>query len=210
MKPRSTAAVATVAAVLALGLGYTLRAARADGIPAKGALSYAGVLEDANGPVNGPHNIGVSLYGAATGGMALCEAPSAQVSVVGGHFSVALPDACTTIVHASADVWVDVLVDGSDTGRTKIGAVPYAAEAAHAVEATHAAAADTATGALVAVDKVDAVPGDPWYTNCNSSMGSSAGFCGLMAHYTCINHGYKSGWFEGDSANGHWGIVCVK
>jgi hypothetical protein len=31
-----------------------------------------------------------------------------------------------------------------------------------------------------------------------------------MAHYTCMKDGYKSGWFEGDSQGGHWGIVCVK
>jgi hypothetical protein len=230
MKPRSIAPI-VAAAVVALGLGYAVRAARADGIPATSALSYAGVLEDPTGPVNGPHNIGVSLYDAASGGHLLCEAASAEVTVVAGHFGVPLPDDCTASVGANPDVWLDVFVDGSDTGRTKIGAVPYAAEAAHAVEASHAATADQATGALqqavttlqqqvaslqaapaplVHADKIDAVPGDPWYSNCNSSSGAAASACALMAHYTCVKHGYKSGWFEGDTLNGHWGIVCVE
>ena len=39
--------------------------------------------------------------------------------------------------RGQSNVWADVLVDGSDTGRTPIGAVPYAVEANHAVNATN-------------------------------------------------------------------------
>jgi len=145
-----------VLGITALGaagaLGVTIRA-RASGIPATNALAYAGVLEDASGPINGSHNLQVILYDAPTAGTDLCHSATAAVAVAQGHFSVALPDACATAVGASPNVWADVLVDGSDTGRTKIGAVPFAVEAKHAVSsdgatnATHATTADTAANA---------------------------------------------------------------
>ena len=125
---------------LAAGLGYAIRAA-ASGFPASNALSYAGVLEDATGPISGSHNILVTLYDAATGGNNLCQSAPAALAITDGHFSVQLPDACTTAVGANPNVWVDVLVDGSDTGRTKVGAVPYAVEAKHTPNADTASAA---------------------------------------------------------------------
>lgn len=45
------------------------------------------------------------------------------------------------------NVWVDVLVDGADTGTTKIGAVPYAVEANHTPNADNATTAATAQAA---------------------------------------------------------------
>jgi hypothetical protein len=134
---------------LASGLGYAIRAA-ASGIPSTNALSYAGVLEDSNGPINGSHDIQVIFYDAATAGNNLCQSITAARSITDGHFSVQLPDACTTAVGANPNVWADVLVDGSDTGRTKIGAVPYA------VEAKHTSNADIATNAAVAAYAADA------------------------------------------------------
>jgi hypothetical protein len=136
---RRTRIVLGVAALgAAVGLGYAVRAARASGIPATGALSYAGVLEDANGPITGTHNLQVSLYDAATNGNLLCQFASAPVSVTNGHFSVPLPDTCTTAIGANANTWIDIVVDGADTGRAAVGAVPYAVEANHAVNADNA------------------------------------------------------------------------
>ena len=134
---------------LAAGLGYAIRA-RASGIPSTGALSYAGVLDDANGPITGSHNIQVILYDAATSGNALCQTASAALNLSNGQFSVLLPDACTTAVAGNPNVWVDVLVDGSDLGATKIGAVPYAVEANHTPNADHATTATNATTAATA------------------------------------------------------------
>lgn len=57
-------------------------------VPAAKALSYSGVLEDGNGPVNGSHNIQVTLYDAAAAGNLLCQAPSAAIAVADGHFNV--------------------------------------------------------------------------------------------------------------------------
>lgn len=60
---------------------------------------------------------------------------------------------------------------------------------------------------------VDAVPGDPSYSEClNSGLGSAI-HCSLMAHYTCKNRGYSSGWFRGDMAQYpsglHLGLMCA-
>jgi hypothetical protein len=86
------------------------------------------------------HNIQVILYDAVTAGNNLCQTASASMNIVNGRFAVQLPDTCTAAVGANSSAWVDVLVDGSDTGRTKLGAVPYA------VEANHAASASSVTG----------------------------------------------------------------
>jgi hypothetical protein len=140
MNHRNLTTLAIASMGLAVGLGYAIRAA-ASGTPSTGVLSYAGVLEDSGGPITGSHNIQVLVYDAPAAGNILCQTTTAAIGVVSGHFAVQLPDACTTAVGAHADAWADVLVDGSDTGRTKIGAVPYA------VEANHASSADTATNA---------------------------------------------------------------
>lgn len=116
-----------------IAVGSAIRAARADGIPTKDVLSYAGVLEDSKGPVNGTHNIEVAFYDAVSTGKRLCQTSPTPVNVVNGRFDVLLPDECVTSgIAKSPDTWISVVVDGSDTGRTKIGAVPYAVEASHA------------------------------------------------------------------------------
>jgi hypothetical protein len=143
-----------VSLALAAGLGYALRAA-ASGIPSTSALAYAGVLEDAAGPINGEHNIQVILYD-ATAGNDLCQSTSTAINVIDGHFSVPLPNGCTTAAGANPNIWIDVLVDGSDTGRTKIGAVPYAVEANHAVNADNATNATNATNASNATNAANA------------------------------------------------------
>jgi hypothetical protein len=134
---------------LAAGLGYAIRA-RASGVPSTGALSYAGVLDDANGPISGSHNIQVVLYDAAAGGNNLCQTTSSAINVANGQFSLLLPDTCTAAVAGNPNVWVDVFVDGADTGTTKIGAVPYAVEANHTSNADNATNATNATTAATA------------------------------------------------------------
>jgi hypothetical protein len=135
--------------VLAIGLGYAARALAA-GPPTTNGLTYAGVLEDASGPISANHNIQVLFYDAAMAGNTLCQSTAAAIAVADGHFSVPLPDGCATATSANPNVWVDVLVDGADTGRTKLGVVPYALEAAHAVSATTAMSATSATSATTA------------------------------------------------------------
>jgi hypothetical protein len=178
--------IVSLTTVAAIGFGYAIRAARASGIPATNALSYAGVLSDASGPINGMHNIQVYLYDAATNGNVLCQTASTSMNVVNGQFAVQLPDTCTAAVGSNPNGWIHVLVDGADTGPSKIGAVPYAVEANHtpnadnATNAGHASTADNATNATNAT---------------NASHASSAG---LLTDQNAGNpHGLTYDWSSG-------------
>ena len=122
-------------ALFAGGAYFGARSAGAVGIPATGALTYAGVLEDANGaPISGQKNIALEVFDAATAGTKRCEVTSRAYTLVSGRFEIPLPDTCTAAVAATPDLWVDVLVDGATTGRAKLGAVPFAIEARRASE----------------------------------------------------------------------------
>ena len=131
--------------LLALGGAFVSGRTSAEGIPGTGALVYAGRLEGANGvALSGTRNLEVKFWSAESGGSSpLCSSNSQPVALEQGRFEVTLPDECTAAVHANADVWVEVLVDGSSLGREKAGAVPYAVEAGHASEADFAGSADT-------------------------------------------------------------------
>jgi hypothetical protein len=201
---------------VAAGLGYALRAARAAGIPAANAMSYAGLLEDATGPITGMHNIQLYVYDAATAGNILCQSAPAALSVINGRFTVPLPDTCTAAVGTNSDAWIDVLVDGSDTGRTKIGAVPYAVEANHAVNATsavnatmstsagHASTADTATNAVNATNATHASAAD-MATNATSAVSAT--------NATTVTGAIATGLFDVSSTcttfNGDTQVNCV-
>jgi hypothetical protein len=112
-----------------------VRSARAVGVPADGALTYAGVLEDANGaPITGQKNIAVQVFDAASGGTKRCEVLSQSYTLVGGRFEIPLPNTCTSAVQGVPDLWLELLVDGASTGRAKLGAVPFAIEARRASE----------------------------------------------------------------------------
>jgi len=128
--------------------------ARADGVPATGALTYAGALQDANGqPLTGTRNLQVNFWNAATGGTTpACQTASAAIALEAGRFAIALPDTCTAAVRAKADVWSEVMLDGTSLGRAKLGAVPYAIEAMRATEAVRAADATRAVDCTRAVD----------------------------------------------------------
>ena len=129
---------------VAFALGYVIRA-RAGGIPTTNVLSYSGYIQNGAGPLTGSHTIEVTFYNAASGGSVIdgCQT-SATVTVTGGYFSVPLPlPACQNAVAQTQNVWVDVVVDGSDVGTTQVGAVPYAVEANHAVNADNATDAGT-------------------------------------------------------------------
>lgn len=111
--------------------GYSVERARAAGIPATTALTYSGVLTDANGvPLTGSKNIQIQLSDMA--GNVQCTVGPTATTLKAGSFSLPLLDACTTAVHADPDLWIEVFADGNSLGRTKLGAVPYAVETAHA------------------------------------------------------------------------------
>ena len=140
--------VAGISAIVAgaFAAGYWVSRAVAAGIPAAQTLTYSGVLTDTAGnPVASPQNIQVQLYDAATAGNLLCMVGQTGVVLTAGAFQIALPDTCTAAVHASPNVWVDVLVGGASVGRSKLGAVPYAVEADTASNAAGALATKLAT-----------------------------------------------------------------
>ncbi len=122
-------------AVVAIGSAYFLGRARAAGVPTTTPLTYSGTLTDTAGvAITGSKNLQVQFWDMATAGTVVCTTGSAAQTLVNGGFSIALPDPCVAVIHSTQDVWAEVLVDGASTGRTKIGAVPYALEADSAVK----------------------------------------------------------------------------
>jgi hypothetical protein len=137
---------------LAVGasLVYVIGRARAAGVPATApVMSYSGTLTDANGtPLTGTKNIQVLLWAVPSGGSAaVCQTTSTPQTLLAGNFQIALPDTCVAAVHANAELWAEVSVDGAALPRTKIGAVPYALEAGVATSAS--GALDTRLTALM-------------------------------------------------------------
>ncbi len=125
---------AAVVATSAL-VGYWASAARAGGIPTTDPLFYSGLLTDKTGvALSGKKAVAIDLYDAATGGSKKCTTAAKSVTLVQGRFRVALDKACVEAVHDNADLWVEVIVDGTSMGRSKIGAVPYAVEAQRVAE----------------------------------------------------------------------------
>ena len=126
---------------IATGSAYFVGRARAAGVPATQPMTFSGVLTDTAGvALTGTKNLQVQFWDQATAGNIVCTTGSAPQALVAGGFAVALPASCTTVVHTTADLWTELLVDGASLGRTKLGAVPYALEA------------DTASGAAGALN----------------------------------------------------------
>lgn len=141
---------AVAAATIAVGAGAFLAGrARAAGIPASGALTYSGLLQDGAGvPLTGTEYVEVKFWNDASITAAanlLCDTGTPTgIGLVGGRFSIQLPDDCTARVGTNAQVWAEVLLGSTSNtvaslGRAKLGAVPYAVEADHAATATTAA-----------------------------------------------------------------------
>lgn len=129
---------------------YVIGRARAAGVPATApVMSYSGTLTDANGaPLTGSKTIQIQLWAVPSGGTTpVCATTSAALTLLAGSFQIALPDTCVAAVHANAELWAEVSVDGSALPRTKIGAVPYALEAGVATSAS--GALDTRLAALM-------------------------------------------------------------
>lgn len=129
------AQIALVVGVLAVGGGVFVgtRIAQADGVPQTQPLTYAGTLLDASGnPATGMVNLDLNLHTTAMGGSAVCSTSGTfNLTTTKGRFQMVLDAACTTAVHATPDLYVDLKVGGASifTTRPKLGAVPYALEA---------------------------------------------------------------------------------
>jgi hypothetical protein len=121
-----------IAVASALTAGYFIGRARAD-TPKSIPVFYSGYLEDANGPVNGLKSIVLRLFDAATGGTSVCaDSPSAThgSQVTAGRFRFALDDSCAAAVQVHSELWAELTVEGQTLPRSRMGAVPYALNAA--------------------------------------------------------------------------------
>jgi hypothetical protein len=123
----------------------------AAGAPGIAALTYSGTLEGADGtPLTGNPQVQIGFYGAQSGGTPVCQTESASIALdPRGRFSIALPETCTAAVRGNPNLWSEVLVNGSSLGRAKIGAVPYALEAASAAQGAIRVSDKTAAAARI-------------------------------------------------------------
>jgi hypothetical protein len=176
----------TLSLLTAFASGYWVSRARASGPPQTAPLTYSGVISDMNGvPLTGSKTILLGLYAAATGGNVLCSSVPTTVTLVGGAFQVPLMDNCTPFINATPDLWIDVFVDNVSVGRAKLGAVPYAIEAAHAASATSATSAQTAQAVAPG-----AVANNLTYISITHGyLGRPGGNPDL---YHCIDQGYEA------------------
>lgn len=162
---------------------HTAHRVRADGIPAT-PMTYAGVLEDANGPVDsGKLPIQVTLYdGPDDNASSVCAAALDMIDFTDrrGRFELTLAPNCTTAVQAQPDLYVDVQVAGvPQLPRPKLGAVPYAIEAGRASAATGSLAAQLAMlEARVAALETKR----PVFKNGAETYSMDAKFCGFSAN----------------------------
>ncbi len=105
----------------------------ADGIPQ--ALTYVGTLQTGSGsPVTTQQSVQLTLWNDAFANAAAnlkCTTPAQNiVPDEAGRFRLTLDATCVEAVASSANLWVQLQVGGVLLSRTRLGAVPYAVEAA--------------------------------------------------------------------------------
>lgn len=128
--------MATLAILIGIA-GYRLGRAHADGIPTTTPLFYSGLIETAAGPIaDGTQDITIRLWDDAAAGNTRCTTIATGTMVVSGHFRVALDPSCVAAIQSYPDLWVEPLLGSVSFGRTKLGTVPYAVEAARAAGAS--------------------------------------------------------------------------
>jgi hypothetical protein len=180
--------------VASISTGLVLRA-RAAGIPDANALTYTGYLETPNGePVTSNVKVALRAWNAETDGTELCNVAESDIKPEAGRFQIPLPGACTNAVKANPNVWLEVVAAGASLGRTKLGAVPYAVEAAHATNAdvTSFGAVDSA-GKPVKVCTGSTPPGktkwEPYANapNCNILATVDTSGCGFTSTPTVVS-----------------------
>jgi hypothetical protein len=127
-------------------------------------LRHQGHLTSAaGGPVEGPVDLDVSIYAAASEGVPLYTEAFDGIAVVGGYFSVELGAngaGLPSTLFNGADRWVGLSVDdGDEFTRTPISAVPYALHAASAQQVVSFASGTCDTAHMGALEYRDAEGG---------------------------------------------------
>jgi hypothetical protein len=130
-------AIALFCVLGSLWVGYRIGVAFAEGIPDRGALQYAGTIDEGGLPVSGFRDLRVQLWShetstdVATDLQCVTDAPAHPVN--NGRFVVVLDETCTDAVKRNPDLWAELIVAGTAFPRTRLGAVPFAVEAANGV-----------------------------------------------------------------------------
>ena len=179
---RGLAVIAVTGAITAAFIGGKVWAA---GVPATGALTYSGNLENSDGtPLVGSQNVQIQFWNAVSGGsVPLCQTAAQQIALEAqGRFTIALPDSCTAAVRANVDVWVETIANGTSLGRSKLGAVPYALEAAAASQGAQRIVSGISTPAKVC-SGVTSPTGTSWTAYDNSTVQTTVDIskCGFTA-----------------------------
>ncbi len=126
-----------IAVVVMVGVVGFIGKAIADGIPTMQPLTYSGVLQTSAGAaVTTQQSIQITLWDDAAANASAnqkCTTPTQNVTPdAQGRFQVLLDQACFDAVKVNANLWVQVQVGATVLPRSKLGAVPYAAEAGKA------------------------------------------------------------------------------
>ncbi len=144
----------TIAMMSAVLLGYWPRPARA-GIPTTDPLFYAGLLTDKTStPLSGNRSIGLVLWDAKTGGNKKCSTPAKTVALTHGRFRIAADKSCVQSIQDNKELWVEVTVNNTSMGRSKIGAVPFVAAIPDTVKVAKVGIGTSTPSSLLTVGNV--------------------------------------------------------
>jgi hypothetical protein len=112
---------------LALACLSLARSSYAGGAP---PLSFSGVMQAASGtPLTAQQSVIFRLWPAATGGSALCVSTGTVNPDATGAFRLELDPACTAAVMQSSSLWSELQVGTQTLARSRLSAVPFAAQA---------------------------------------------------------------------------------
>jgi hypothetical protein len=138
-------------------------------------LSHQGRLLDATGrPIDGPHNLSVTLYDAPTSGNVLWTDTMTAVDFAMGYYAIDVGGGATLSASTfdNNDVWMELAVDGAQgLTRVKLASVPYALQAERA---STAATADSVSGGLVNASELQ-INGTPVINSSGELLALSGG-----------------------------------